>query len=252
MVPKLVFGRGNAKLDALEEKYGCRVYTFSIMSGYTCPAANECLSKAVLGDNGRWSIQDGPNIKFRCFSASQEILFSSVRESRIANMAILDIAAQPMGDIRAGTILAEQIPSKASIIRIHVAGDMATQNYFDAWCYAANLLPNIKFYTYTKMLPLWIKRLGKIPKNLVLTASYGGKFDHLIEQHNLRFAKVVYSEAEATELNLPIDHDDSHAVENGGSFALLIHGVQPANSEANKALKALNGNGSYTKGENNV
>ena len=33
--------------------------------------------------------------------------------------------------------------------------------------------------------------------NFVLTASYGGRDDHMIDEFNLRSAKVVFSEAEA-------------------------------------------------------
>ena len=62
---------------------------------------------------------------------------------------------------------------------------------------------------------------------------------------------MVYSEAEAAELGLEIDHDDSHACYPSlkkQNFALLIHGIQPAGSEAGKAVRELNGKGSYGKG----
>ena len=61
---------------------------------------------------------------------------------------------------------------------------------------------------------------------------------------------MVFSEAEAEELGLEIDSDDSHAARpdlQNQSFALLIHGVQPAGSEAGKAVSALGGKGSYGK-----
>ena len=86
--------------------------------------------------------------------------------------------------------------------------------------------------------------------NFVLTASYGGRDDHMIQEFNLRSAKVVFSEAEAAELGLEIDHDDSHAAKpslRDKSFALLIHGTQPAGSEASTALKKLKGKGSYSR-----
>ena len=72
----------------------------------------------------------------------------------------------------------------------------------------------------------------------------GKKFsqDELIEQHKLREAVVVYSEAVAAEKGLEIDNDDSHAADparRNQSFALLIHGVQPKGSEAAAALKIL-------------
>ena len=61
---------------------------------------------------------------------------------------------------------------------------------------------------------------------------------------------VVFSEDEAYERALAIDHDDSHAAVPSWSdndFALLIHGVQPKGSEAGKAVVALKGKGSYGK-----
>ncbi len=86
--------------------------------------------------------------------------------------------------------------------------------------------------------------MAEIPSNLILTASRGGKFDHLIDKHKLKCAEVVFSEKEAKDKGLEIDHDDSHALGNK-SYALLIHGIQPPGSEAGKAVKALNGLGSY-------
>ena len=86
--------------------------------------------------------------------------------------------------------------------------------------------------------------------NFILTASYGGRDDYLIEELNLRSVKVVFSEAEAEEKGLPIDHDDSHAARpsmRDQDFALLIHGTQPKDTEASKALKALKGKGSYSR-----
>jgi len=60
----------------------------------------------------------------------------------------------------------------------------------------------------------------------------------------------VFSEAEAVDLGLFIDHDDSHAANptwRDESFALLIHGTQPKGTEAATALKALKGKGSYSR-----
>ena len=74
--------------------------------------------------------------------------------------------------------------------------------------------------------------------------------DQLIEEKQLRSAKVVFSEAEAAELGLEIDHDDSHAARpslQGQDLALLIHGTQPKGTEAAEALKALKGKGSYSR-----
>ena len=67
----------------------------------------------------------------------------------------------------------------------------------------------------------------------------------MIEANNLRASKVVFSEQEAEDLGLDIDHDDSHAADpelKNQDFALLIHGTQPKDTEASKALQLLRKN----------
>jgi hypothetical protein len=250
----LKFSPANAKIEALAKvkallpylANGRKVFSFDTLSGVNCPYAKDCHSKAVVGADGRRHIEDGPHTQFRCFSASQEVLFTGVYNLRKNNGdIILPMAAQPFGDVIAGKQIVSELPKKAGIIRIHVGGDFKTQNYFDAWCYAARERPDVLFYAYTKSLPFWVKRLGNI-----LTASRGGYKDELIDKYNLREAVVVFTKASAKKAKLPIDHDDSHAANpksKNKSFALLIHGVQPKGSEAAKALRALNGEGSYSK-----
>ena len=78
--------------------------------------------------------------------------------------------------------------------------------------------------------------------NFVLTASRGGRDDDMIDRDNLRESVVVFSEDEAYNRGLEIDHDDSHAAVpewRNNSFALLVHGVQPKGSKAAEALKIL-------------
>lgn len=231
----LKFGKGNAKL-------GKKVYTFSLPSGFTCPSALECLSKA---DRLSGKIKDGPQTKFRCFSASQESLYKNVRASRWKNFELLRNGG---GEAE---LLNLSIPKKADIIRIHVAGDFYNQDYFNAWIAVATLNPNKLFYFYTKSLNYWLNKIDYVGDghkpgsvaNFVPTASYGGRHDNLIAEHNLRSAVVVYSKAEAKKLRLEIDHDDTHAMKHGKDFALIIHGVQPKGSEASKALQKLKENG---------
>ena len=247
---KLTFGRGNAKLDALETKFKRQVWTFSLLSGWTCPYAKDCFSKAVLGPNGKYTIVDGPLTEFRCFSASQEALFPNVFKSRQANGEVVKLAATSVAD--ATDAILENIPKKAGIIRIHVGGDFQTKAYFQSWIGAATKRQDLLFYAYTKSLPFWVLLRDSIPDNFLLTASYGGYRDELIEKHDLRYSKVVYSKYAARKLKLPIDHDDSHAADpkkRDKSFALLIHGAQPAGSEASKAVRKLNGVGAYGRGK---
>lgn len=233
----LKFHKGNAKL-------GKDVYTFSILSGWTCPFASDCLSK-VYEVNGKRTLKDGPHTQFRCFSASQEVVYTGVYNSRKHNTDLLKHKTKQ----EMVQLLEEALPKKADIIRVHVAGDFFNQDYFDAWCDVCKNHPDKLFYAYTKSLKFWLSARSRkiIPKNFVLTASYGGRSDNLIKKNKLRYAQVVYSVAEAKKLNLEIDHDDTHTMKRGENFALLIHGVQPAKSKAGAAVKALNGLGSYGK-----
>lgn len=244
----LKFGKGNAKL-------GKNVYTFSLPSGFTCPAALECLSKA---DRETGKIKDGPQTKFRCFSASQEALFKNTRKQRWDNFDALKIACancetDEQKKFAMSSLIRDSLPKKANIVRIHVAGDFFSQNYFDAWALTAAAHTNVLFYFYTKSLNYWVNRIqaignGRSKKilqvnNFVPTASYGGRYDNMITQYDLRSAIVVYSETEAKQKKLEIDHDDTHAMKHGKDFALIIHGTQPAGSDASKALQKLKAGG---------
>ena len=241
------FSPANAKIEALKEvpelsKYlenKRRVYSFDLLSGYSCPFAEKCLSKATVQIDGKRKIKDGPKTEFRCFSASQEVQYNGVYNLRKGNF---DAMRKHKTAWDMCKDLATNLPENAGIVRIHVAGDFFNENYFKAWMMVATLCPSVLFYAYTKSLDYWLNNKSLIPKNLILTASRGGRLDHKIDLYNLRESVVVFSESEAEEKNLIIDHDDSHAARpslKDNSFALLIHGTQPKGTEAATALKIL-------------
>lgn len=242
------FSPANSKIEALYHvselsKYfenNRRIYSFDLLSGHSCPFANNCLSRAVADQNGKRKILDGKNTKFRCFSASQEVLFTSVFELRKNNYETLrNLTSEEMFDI-----IISSLPENTGIVRLHVAGDFFSLSYLRAWLRVAMYRPDILFYCYTKSLPLLygaiIDRL--VPENFIYTASRGGTHDKLIKICGFREAVVVFSEKEAFDLGLEIDHDDSHAARPSlrkNNFALLIHGTQPAGTPAAAALREL-------------
>ena len=86
------WSEANAKIEALQtveslKQYleGKKVYSFDLLSGFSCPFAHDCLSKAVEDSEGKRTIKDGPNTKFRCFSASQEVQYNGVYNRRKNN-----------------------------------------------------------------------------------------------------------------------------------------------------------------------
>jgi hypothetical protein len=243
------YSPANVKIKALSSvpaiaKYlpkGKKVYSFDLLSGHSCPFANECLSKVVETPEG-FRIQDGPNTEFRCFSASQEVIYTNVRKLRSANFSELrGLTTEQMC-----SKLLDAMPKNLGVCRISVAGDFFNQSYFDAWLSVALNNPDKLFYAYTKSLPYWVNRIGMIPENFVLTASKGGRKDEMIEQYNLRSVQVVYSTEQAELLGLEIDHTDEHAANPEARdipFCLMIHGVQPKGSAASFAIKELKRNG---------
>ena len=230
-------GKANAKLSKLSGL----IYTFSLPAGWSCPGAKDCLSRALLKDE-KYSIKDGPNTRFRCFAATQEVVYRGVREQRQYNYDLL----RKCSSLEQSALILKSVPKDATVIRIHVSGDFYNEDYLKSWILVAAAYPKVTFYAYTKSLQYWVKNLKYIPKNLKLNASKGGKYDSLIERHKLKYAEVVFTEQEAIDKGLEIDHDDSHAFLQDKPFALLLHGVQPKGSKASEALKALKGKGSYS------
>jgi hypothetical protein len=219
----LSFSMGNAKLSG--------IWTFSLPAGHTCPGARECLA-IVPRDGG--PIVNGKDNKFRCFAASMENLFPNVRKSRWSNFDKLK-ASKDMA-----SLIVDSLPGMdGHTYRIHVSGDFFNLTYFKAWIQVAKQFPNRKFYAYTKSIKTWVSEMVNVPENFILTASYGGRFDDMIESEGLKYAKVVFTEKEANDSGLEIDHDDSHAFNGTNPFALLLHGKQKAGTKAAEALREL-------------
>lgn len=224
----LKFLKGNAKLDT-------NIYTFSLPAGASCPFAVECKATA---DKAWGTIQDGKHQKYRCYAASDEARYPSTRAARHWNFDLLKHENENEMFRR----IKVSLPKKAKIIRIHVSGDFFNQSYFNAWIRVVQKNPNILFYAYTKSLKYWVTYANSnfwMPDNIKLTASWDTSNQHIISENNLKFAKVVYTTAQAVKENLEIDHDDTHAYKGDKSFALLLHGVQPEGSVAAKARNKL-------------
>ena len=149
------FSKANAKIEALQEVpslqpylKGKKVYSFDLLSGYSCPFAKQCLSKATVNDEGKRKIKDGPDTEFRCFSASQEVQYTNVynlRKNNYDGLRGLDVKEMVKEILSA-------MPKDMGVCRIHVAGDFFNEDYFYAWLVVANLNPHILFYAYTKSL----------------------------------------------------------------------------------------------------
>jgi len=223
----LNLSKGNAKL-------GKGTLVFSLPAGKTCPGALQCKSFAAVDINGKRSIVDGQETIFRCFAASTEVQYDQVFNNRADNMQQVVNALQ---DGSAVDLINDSIQlnrtKNTKLVRIHESGDFFSGVYLDAWIQVAQRNPDLKFYAYTKTLPLFLYL--KLPENFFITASKGGKYDHFIDQFE-RHSVVVADEQEAESLGLEIDHDDSHCF-GDKPFALLVHGTQPKGSALGAAIR---------------
>lgn len=188
------------------------VHEWNLPTGSTCPFALEC-KVSVDRITGKFDIKKG---QYRCYAASPE-RFPAVREHRWNNFEIVKNGIKP------------EIPKDCKSIRIHAAGDFFNQSYFDMWLEIARENPEIEMWAYTKSLSYWVKRINEIPSNLILTASYGGRQDHLIEEHNLKNV-IVYPNRESVPEDRPIDNNDDWARKADVNFALLDNMKVPKKS----------------------
>lgn len=179
------------------------VYEWNLPTGTTCPFAKEC--KVIVDRHtGKFNIKRG---EYKCYAASAE-RFPAVREHRWSNFEMVLAGIEPT------------IPKDCKAIRIHSSGDFFNQKYFDMWLTIADKYWWIEMWAYTKSLSYWVNRINDIPKNLILTASYGGSQDQLIEEHNLKNV-IVYPSIDKVPADRPIDNNDDYARIENINFALL-------------------------------
>ena len=184
--------------------YPFPVHEFNLPAGHACPYAKDCKT-SVNRETGKFT--KGEHRKFACYAASAE-RFPAVRNSRWENFE----------SIKRGDEIV--IPKGATHVRIHGSGDFFSQDYFDKWLKVCRDNPSVKFWAFTKSVQFWVNRLKEIPVNLTLQASKGGYQDDLIEKHNLKYAEVFLDINEIPD-GMPIDVDDTYAMEGTKSFALL-------------------------------
>ena len=236
----LKFSKGNKKLsnDTL---------ILSLPAGLTCPGSNTCKAFVTLKDDKR-TLNRGVESEFTCFAASEELRYPNVYKSRRYNYELINSYVVKKDINGLTNLLNDSLQAKKKNIkkfRIHESGDFYNEIYLEAWLNVARLNKDIKFYCYSKSLNFFMKVF--LPNNFYMTASYGSKYDYLINQgYFKRYSKVVFSIDEAIKLGLKIDKDDSLCFENK-PFALLLHGMQEKGSRAGEALKLINRNKKLVK-----
>ena len=238
---ELFFSPPNGKLRLADIQDGLKTYSFDLPAGRSCPQALTCKSHVAL-KNGVSKIVDGHSCKVRCYAASLEAVYPAVRIRHSKNFDAVRHHLRRGGSNELANAIMQAIPATCTRIRIHSSGDFFNEKYLKSWITVARKRPDIIVYCYSKSVKWCIdlkKQIDNTP-NLIITLSYGGKQDDLIEASGYKTATVVFSEESAKKLGLPIDSTDGLASNRAvRATALLIHGTQPKGSVAGKAVAQL-------------
>lgn len=217
----------NSKIHKLSSLIGLKkseLASFDLPAGWSCPMADMCLSKA---DKITGKITDGKNSQFRCYAASLESAFTSTRKAHWHNFEILrGKSTEQMVEL-----ILESIPSSVKVMRVHSSGDFFNRDYFNAWVAVARQLPNVVFFGYTKILP-YVN--ADKSDNFRLVYSYGGKLDHLVTNEPVAYVVNTIADGLARGFDLACQihpADDFNFIMSGKSFALALHGTQPAKNK---------------------
>ena len=158
----------NTKLKKTSKITGMRVYNFGIPAFQdeegkrTCPFAGAC-AKFCYAQKGAyvWS-NVSPAFQFRYLATKCDSFVDKM--------------------------IAELVKKRVDILRVHDSGDYYSRKYIDKWLTIAKRLPNVRFYSYTKSIPLFLDL--DIPDNYDIIFSEGGTRDDLIHYHHHRHARI--------------------------------------------------------------
>ncbi len=164
----------NSKLKSTSKEMGLRVFNFGIpayktASGkVTCPFADKCV-KYCYAQKGAYNWGNVKPAFERRYEISKQDDFVEIMVSEI-------------------------LKKKVDYLRIHDSGDYYSNDYIYKWFAIANALPHVRFYSYTKSIPLFLDK--KIPENLDIIFSEGSKKDELIDVSIHRHSRIFSDKSE--------------------------------------------------------
>ena len=160
----------NSKINKTSKHFNAKVYNFSIPAYKT-------------KDNKLICVMADTCIKF-CYAQKG---FYKLAE-RYAHFKYLDTLSDNFIDMMIKDIKGK----KANYIRVHDGGDYYSKKYLLKWLKIAELLPNVRFYSYTNNVTM-IRSLKSIPNNFDFIFSDSGKQSHMRDLKTERHTKIFDS-----------------------------------------------------------
>jgi hypothetical protein len=164
-----------------------------------------------------------------CYARQGAYRFSNVAKKHEENLQAT------LHDLFVTAAIAELSKFKANFVRIHDSGDFYSVDYLNKWIAIARAMPTVKFYAYTKMVSM-VKSV-KLPDNMTIIFSFGGKEDKLIlssDRHSRVFETI--DELNASSY-IDASSDDMLALTANPLIGLVYHGGKNyANTNWNKVI----------------
>ena len=164
----MLLSLGNRKM----QKNKISTASFGLQAGKTCPGKGACQYEcfAMVG-----------NYNFKTVINKQQERLNASRKDNFVDLITAEIKALNIG-----------------AVRIHDSGDYYSQKYVAKWIEIAKRNPDVTFYSYTKSIHFFKKNSNQwsvtLPKNFIVTFSFGGKYDDLInpkkDKHALVFLTI--------------------------------------------------------------
>lgn len=158
-----------------------------------------------------------------CYATQGAYLFSNVAKVFEAR---LKLSLSPRFE---SIIIAEIQRRNIQRVRIHDSGDFYSLEYTEKWLRIIKAHPLTEFYAYTKMLSVFrrLDAAGRVPINLTLIYSYGGKEDKTINRETERHSWVFSSSKALREAGYAdASKDDSVALGPNHKIGLIYHGTK--------------------------
>ena len=175
----------NSKLKKTSKELGKRVFNFGMTAWKTahgdivCPYAKDCVVTKTL--------DDGKGIQYKCYAQMGMYNFPNVKKAYLWRLE------QSKTDEFVDMVINEIRRKRVEYIRIHDSGDFYNRTYVNKWLKIMELCPDVRFYAYTKSVPLFIRRMDELPSNFDVIFSDGSTHEHLVDKSKHRFSSVFNS-----------------------------------------------------------
>lgn len=209
----------------------CHVVSVDLSAGYTCPAADIC--KGYAKWNSRTNKTELVKVEgalYTCYAARHENQYPNTFTFRKNNTRL--IGQMKSNSVDMAWLIIHSIMENASknvrIVRIHSSGDFFSKEYYHAWLLVAWYMNDIKFYGYTKVLPLLNKNYRTLwTNNIRIVYSMGGIYDKVSHKYDVPKVYVITNKGQSQGLPIAcvasMSDDYVLIMEYKTSFNLLIH-----------------------------